>query len=512
MDGRRDILPMIIAAAVALVVTVLVRWLISSNYVAPPEQRAQQKEVSMPDIPLMVKEMKKEKDGQVLVVAKDIKKDDKIIIANLSWKKWPQSAMQPYFIAKDEKDTPLNNKEDYNNALKMWAATNIPAGAPIAIRMLTKEDPAERKRKDEEEKKKEEEKKEKERKETEKSSIRKGMRAVTFAVDQKSSGAASLLSPGDLVDILIITRLGGERARTYKYKSLRVIAIDGRTLQEQSKKQQKKDDGLFSGLGKVGNLLGPQNVTLEVKENLVEPMLRRAGNNGIILSVRNQEDQVDKDAGEEELDEDGDFAENALLQNMININRSSSSLEILERAKSSKDTAKRGQFALIDSMYAIGGSGHRKKLEASKRRKDEFSAVIQNMNKVNSAKSAKDLLEKRQKITSIIQCFNSVGGGANIIRQMAREEQQEASSGVVKRRLPFPETGRYEVVSGKIRGKKKSKKEKKGTEGDEEEDARVVVIHRLLKSTEVPFDLNGKRVEAKDLSQSLPGSPSTPIL
>lgn len=158
--NKKDALPIIIASIIALVITILVKWLLPSS-VAPVQQQAQ-KEISMPEIPLMVnkeekKKKKKKKDDLVLFVSRSFKKDEKIILDKLKWEKWPTEAMQPYFIAKDHAGTPLNNGADYSNALKMWANTDIPNGVPLTMSMLTNEDP--QKKKENDRKKKEEEEK-----------------------------------------------------------------------------------------------------------------------------------------------------------------------------------------------------------------------------------------------------------------------------------------------------------------------------------------------------------------
>ena len=142
MNSKKDILPIVIASVIALVVTGIVRWLIPGGTVI--KQQPLKKELSLPDIPLMIKtEQKKVLEVQVLVTNADIKKDERISLAKLTWKNWPANALQPHFIAKDNKETPLNNRADYNNALNMWARNEIPSGMPLTISMLTSNDPVE---------------------------------------------------------------------------------------------------------------------------------------------------------------------------------------------------------------------------------------------------------------------------------------------------------------------------------------------------------------------------------
>ncbi|MDR0753478.1 MAG: SAF domain-containing protein [Holosporaceae bacterium] len=207
MRGKRDVLPIIIAVGVALVITGLVRWIKFGSLTSDQENRTK-KELSMPDIPLMARNTKKTLGDQVLVVTNAIKKDTKITIKDLTWKKWPKDAIQPYFIARDRGGAPLNNKSDYKDAMNMWAVSDIPTGVPLSMNMLTNADPKsieEKKRREEEERrKKEEEEKKKLQQEKDYTFIAKGMRAITFPVDQRSASSSSMLHPENLVDVLII--------------------------------------------------------------------------------------------------------------------------------------------------------------------------------------------------------------------------------------------------------------------------------------------------------------------
>ncbi|MDR2107800.1 MAG: hypothetical protein LBO73_04800, partial [Holosporaceae bacterium] len=180
--SKKSILSLIIAFVIALVITVVVRWIIPVGNASAGKGHTDRNELSMPEIPLIVKEAKERNWDQILISSKDIKKEERIVQASLSWKKWPQEAMQSDFIAKDERGRPINDKAAYENALKMWAAGDIPAGVPVVLRMLTNEDPV--KKRQEETKKKTEEQRKKEAASEKISFIRKGMRAVTFSIDQ----------------------------------------------------------------------------------------------------------------------------------------------------------------------------------------------------------------------------------------------------------------------------------------------------------------------------------------
>ena len=79
MGNKKDVLPIIMASAVALVVTGIVRWILPGGTVI--KQQPLQKELSLPNIPLMIKEEKKKiMDVQVLVTSSAFKKDEKIVL------------------------------------------------------------------------------------------------------------------------------------------------------------------------------------------------------------------------------------------------------------------------------------------------------------------------------------------------------------------------------------------------------------------------------------------------
>lgn len=362
--NKKDALPIIIASIIALVITILVKWLLPSS-VAPTQQQTQ-KEISMPEIPLMVnkeekKKKKKKEDDLVLFVSRSFKKDEKIILDKLKWEKWPTEAMQPYFIAKDHAGTPLNNGADYSNALKMWANTDIPNGVPLTMSMLTNEDP--QKKKENERKKKEEEAKKKLAKEKNEEFIKKGMRAVTFPIDQRSATSTNLMKAGDLVDVLIMEQVG-ERTKTHKYRALKILAIDGATKFDNDKDKNAGNEGGGGFLSNVGGIVSglttPKNVTLEVREDMVEIMLKQSSANGLILSIRSQtEKDNEKDKEEPVHEESSDF--DPVLYNILNMNDNSpSSIQLAEYAKRQKEeedmTVLMNNILSINSKPDINGN------------------------------------------------------------------------------------------------------------------------------------------------------------
>ncbi|MDR1560938.1 MAG: SAF domain-containing protein, partial [Holosporaceae bacterium] len=355
MKDKNNILPIIIAFVVAFAITALFRWLAPAN--TGNNQHIAKKEVSLPDIPLLVKEIKKTADVQVIIVARDIKKNERITLDNITWKKWPHDALQPYFIAKDEKGNALNNSADYANCLEMWAANDIQAGIPLSTRLLTKEDP--RKKAEEEKKKKAaaEKKKQAEQKKKEASIIRKGMRAITFSIDQRSASSSSLMSPGDIVDVLILEPKG-DKIKTHKYKALKILAIDGITKTTVEKKESNSGNFLSeAGLTGVGGFLNPRNVTLEIKENMVDVMIKQASTNGVVLSLRPQlgphEKLEEEQRNEENVDLDDINIKNELLRNIMSMN-SVNSAETMLKIKRQKEEEARNLSMLINSMNSIG--------------------------------------------------------------------------------------------------------------------------------------------------------------
>lgn len=354
--NKKDALPIIIASVIALVVTIIVKWFLPTNSITAGPVGIQN--ISMPEVPLMTKKTKKKYDCFVLFVSKEFKKDEKIILGRLRWDKWPASAMQPYFIAKDHEGIPLNNGADYSNALKMWAKNDIPEGVPLTMAMLTDVDP--KKKKAEEKRKKkaaEEEAKAKEKKKKEDEFIKKGMRAVTFQIDQRSATSTTILKSGDLVDVLIMEQRG-DKTKSHKYKGLKILAIDGITRSESSKNNKNSDNegGFLSGVGIVSNFMTPKNVTLEVREELVETMLKQASTNGIILSIRSQTEATsDKDGFEVISNDDSDEPTSALNSILSMTSPTISSVQIAEAARQREAEATTN--ALMDSIVAMNARG-----------------------------------------------------------------------------------------------------------------------------------------------------------
>ncbi|MBO4405241.1 MAG: hypothetical protein J5821_00750 [Alphaproteobacteria bacterium] len=354
MGNKKDILPIVMASAVALVITGIVRWMIPGGTVI--KQQPLKKELSLPDIPLMIKsEQKKAKEIQVLVTSTEIKKDERIVQAKLSWKTWPSNAVQPYFIAQDSKGIPLNNRTDYTNALNMWAKNEIPAGIPLTLSMLTSDDPVEIARKKKEAEEAEKAKKlqlEKKKKDTE-NLIKVGYRAVPFQVDQRTPISKSMISPGDYVDV-IINSFEGNKQKTHVYKGLKIIAIDGVTTKQDNVQKDNEKGGLFGSGISFGGASNLKNITLEVKESLVNVMLKQAGNSGITITLRSQREKVEDTDEDTFVDEDRVTpSNNNLIKGIWEMNRSSSA-EMLKESARKRQEAERNISALLHNMNSLG--------------------------------------------------------------------------------------------------------------------------------------------------------------
>jgi hypothetical protein len=235
----------------------------------------------------------------------------------------------------------------------MWAKSDITGGIPLTMAMLTTEDPV--KKAEEEKKKKAEEEKKRKEKEREEHFIAAGMRAVTFPVDQKSACSSSMIDPGDLIDVLIM-EARGDKIKVHKYKGMKVLAIDGL-----SKKEAEKNNASVSGSNLLGNvsttLIGqsaPRNVTLEVKESLVETLLKQAGSTGIIISLRSQAEHVDEkeknvDLGDTSSDQ---HENNPILGGILSINKQDSTGDLItENAR--KEAEERGLSTLMDNINML---------------------------------------------------------------------------------------------------------------------------------------------------------------
>ena len=349
MGNKRDIVPVVIASAVALVVTGIIRWMIPTGGTVIKQQPLK-KELSLPDIPLMIKsEQKKIKEIQVLVTNSEIKKDERILQSKLNWKSWPSNAVQPYFIAQDSKGNPLNNKGDYANALSMWAKSEIPAGIPLTLSMLTKDDPVEiaRKKKEAEEAEKARQAQLEKKKEEEENAIKAGYRAVTFQVDQRTPISKNMIALGDYVDVIINSSEGGGQ-KSHTYKALKILAIDGVNKQPRNEKGDNK--GVFNNMGGSST---PRNITLEVKGSQVNAMLKQAGNNGITIIVRSKSEKVEEGAiGEGDWidDENSSNTDDSILIRGLREIGKTSSAEMLKESVRKQQEEEKNISALLHNM------------------------------------------------------------------------------------------------------------------------------------------------------------------
>ncbi len=354
MGSKKDIIPIVTASVIALVVTGVVKWLLPGGTVI--KRQPLKKELSLPDIPLMEKkEKKKVLRVQVLITNAEIKKDQKITESNLIWKKWPADALQAYFIARDKEGNPLNNGADYSNALKMWAKNDIPQGIPLVMDMLTDKDPtiiAEKKKKEQEEKAKKEQEEKKKKKEQEESNIIKpGYRAITLPIDQKATISGSMIIPGQLIDVIIDENIG-QKIRTHTYRALKIIAVDGKTKEDYLK--EENSTSTFGSLS-VSKFFNPKSITLEVKANMVNIMLKQVGSNGVVLSLRNQNEKVPNYGEDSSYDEDMSM-KNSLINEIIDMNRMTSK-EILLDSKRKKEREEKNLSMLIKNMNDVGSRG-----------------------------------------------------------------------------------------------------------------------------------------------------------
>lgn len=392
MGNKRDIVPVVIASAVALVVTGIIRWMIPSGSTIIKQQPLK-KELSLPDIPLMIKsEQKKIKEIQVLVTSSEIKKDERILQSKLSWKSWPSNAVQPYFIAQDSKGNPLNNKDDYANALSMWAKNEIPAGIPLTLSMLTRDDPVEiaRRKKEAEEAEKAKQAELEKKKEAEESTIKKGYRAVTFQVDQRTPISSSMITQGDYVDVIINSLEGGVQ-RTYNYKALRILAIDGVT------KQPRADKGDNKGIFGIGGSSTPRNITLEVKGRHVNDMLKQAGNNGITIIIRGKDEKIEEDFVEEDsenkdsLNEDNssNADDSILIKGLWEIGKTSSA-EMLKESVRKRKEEESNISALLHNMSNFGAQTMPKGKERDSSSEDSSKYEVVSGRIVSESNKSKD--------------------------------------------------------------------------------------------------------------------------
>ncbi len=355
MDKKREVMPILTASVIALIVTGVVRWILPGGTVI--KQQPLKKELSLPDIPLMAKETKKKTvEIQVLVTKNPIKKDEKIVLAKTEWKKWPADALQGYFIAKDNKGTPLNNGADFANAQKMWAKNDIPAGIPLVMAMLTDADPQkilleQKKKKEAEEKKLKEKQAAEKKKQANDSGIKPGYRAVTFSIDQKAPVSSSMIKPGQLIDIIIEENAGG-KTKTHTYTAVKIIAVDGKTQKDIEAEARNRDSGGFS-LGSITSFGNPKNITLEIHANMVNTMLKQAGNQGVLLSLRNQDEADHKDALSQTGEEDP-IVRNMIVKQIESMNKSTAADKLMDIKKRKIETD-RDISLLLKNLHSSAG-------------------------------------------------------------------------------------------------------------------------------------------------------------
>ncbi|MDR2681512.1 MAG: hypothetical protein LBB29_00470 [Holosporaceae bacterium] len=492
MKDKKDLIPIALAAIIALVVTGLVR-LLMPGVSSVNAKKAVNDQISMPDIPLMSKDKTKKKSSvvSVLVLARDIKKDEKISADSCVWKKWPEDVLQPYFIAKDGNEIPLNNGADYSNAMKMWAKNDIPSGIPLTMQMLTDEDPVKRiEREKQEALKKEQERKEKMREHL----IKPGMRAITFPINQKTNISANMIAPGDIIDVLIIEHKG-EKTKTHKYKGLKIIAIDGsieaRSTINTNTKAAPKSDGIGDVIGAVKTtinttpLASPKNVTLEVREDIVEAMLKQAGETGITISIRNQDEAINEKELYLDLDEEPE--KNAIINDILEINRHTSMEKLLEN-KAKNEAHKDNVEQLMDNIHAVSGFYSGKSMEKlleskaqNEASKSNIEHLMDNIHAVSgfyNGKSSEAVAqipvqekENEEKLERLMDNINAISGfyGGKSSASLVKKATDEKESKKVK----------YEIVSGKVVGEEVKPEEKKA------------VIYKKLTAQEIKFDKNG---------------------
>lgn len=436
MRDTRNILPIVIAAVIALGVTVAARWLIPSGQVSGKAPKSANN-IPMPDIPLMMKDENKIVEVNVLVVGKKIPRGTKISPDFLTWKKWPKNLLQTLFIAKDLKGNPLNNGGDYRLALTMWAGSDLVEGEPVMISKLLSYDPVKKENEEKAKKEAEVKKKEEERKKVnerqKKDIINKGMRAITFPIDQRSATSLSMLSAGDYVDVLIPEQKDN-KVKIHKYKAIKVLAIDGST----KPKTEQNSSGFIIG-AVASTFTTPKNVTLEIKESLVETMLKQVGNGGVILSLRNQGgidegDRQSVDNKSEEAQKEGELS----LQKFLLLNQ-------------------------VDTARSLQEAQEHKKMEKENKDRQTNFMIMASNNRYNLVDEEK-ILKKRS--------------------------QEKDTS------------GKYEIVSGKIVGSDSEENSVARSEKKEEKPLESVTIYRQLTPSNVQLDENGKRSKVSSSSMS----------
>lgn len=404
MKGR-NILPMAIAAVIALGITVAARFLVPNSKSSGYAPQKSSSKIPMPDIPLMVKETKKIEEVMVLVADREVKRGTKVTAEILSWKRWPKEALQSNFIAKDLKGTPLNNGGDYKLALTMWTGTDIALGVPISISMLLSYDPIKKEQEEkakieQEKKKKQEAEVARQKKKEQQEFVKPGMRTITFPIEQRSASGLSMLSPGDLVDVLVSEQINGKTI-VHKYPGMKVLALDGSTQKSAPKTQKQENGTLFGITASISSAFSaPKNVTLEVKETLVEKLLKEVGNGSVILSIRNQADKSAKDNGEyvDSSEDLGDKELDSLIHMMSAVSRRNN-VDNLKATNSEKiEQQKNVERVILDmqrrNALVETNSNQQKEKSSSESNKEFVSGKVVSENRNND----KDLPKKPQSI------------------------------------------------------------------------------------------------------------------
>jgi hypothetical protein len=390
--------------------------------------------------------------------------------------------------------------------------------------MLTEEDPAKKAQEESEKKKKEAEEKTKEEKKKTEHGIRKGMRAVTFSLDQRSLASTSMLELGDFVDVLIMEEKEGKQ-KTHKYKGLKVIAIDGITQKEKEKERESllSSAGLGSSVGNIINIMNAKQVTLEVKEVMVETMLKQAGQTGIIIAIRNQDELLN----EEEQDIDlGDgtaiSVENNILNEILAVNHHNS-MDKLLRAREQKESAANNVENIIDNINIANGMYSNRAVKAlvnnnfekiaKKAADDAKKAAEEEMKKTlekaaGDAKKAaeeemKKTLEKELKKIKKADSQDKTksadapadSAGINKISSAVSGGMQAAAKtlGIGSAEVDDALSGGFEIISGKIVGEevKMDTEEKKAT------------IYKKLTTQEVKFEEDGSIMDPNKKEKSI---------
>ena len=484
MKDKKVIVSIIIAGIVALIITFVVRYFMPNS--AGTAVSGAKHELSMPEIPLMAKkEERKKREYQVLILARDVRKDEKIMQDSVAWKKWPEDSVQPTFIAKDEQGQPLNNVSDYSNALTMWAKSDLPYGVPLTISMLTSEDPV-KKAKEEAERKKEEEVKALEEK-VASEFIHPGMRAITFQVDQRTASSSNMIKAGDLVDVLIVEQKG-DRSITHKYRALKILAVDGVTeydLRQRAKNEGKSISELMSV--SVGGFSTPKNVMLEIKEDMVDIMLKQSERSGVILSIRsqNEKEPEEEEAEDEENSESKkqQQASNEMVQSMFNSGRSPASSAMLSN-KEDQDSKRLEMSMLIHSINKLEQQTSVNALKSQEEDKHKNEMLINSMNNMGSSSSREAMSKEQGEKENLNMLINSMNlSNSDAKKSLAQEEEKKTSLEALMHNMNS--FGGASMSDG-------WKQKGAGLGGSDEE--KSVTIYRKLTSSGVQFDEEGKVV------------------